>query len=262
VRLRAVAAHHGARVPRAFAPVAAIARASKATGRRFRPSRPARFAVALVALVAAAPAVAGAEETSWGVQLLVGGPLNVRTPLTIRQDGEPELRVSRARWRTEPFRSPLYYAIGVFRRDGAREWALELLHQKLFLVNRPPEVERFSVSHGFNLVTVSRGFRQADGVWARLSAGAVVAHPESTVRGRAYPQDRGLLGRGYHLSGATIGVGVQGRLPAGTTFQGVAEARVTASYAVVPVAGGRARVPSVSLHLLAGGGGETAPSGD
>ncbi|HYG68463.1 MAG TPA: hypothetical protein VD838_12410, partial [Anaeromyxobacteraceae bacterium] len=198
-----------------------------------------------------------AADPSWGVQVLVGGPLNFRSPLTIRQDGEPRIRVSRARWRTDPFRAPLYYAIGVFRRSGDREWALELLHQKLYLEDPPPEVERFSISHGYNLVMLSRGFRQADGLWARVSAGAVIAHPESTVRGRAYPEDRGLLGLGYHLSGATIGVGVQGRLPADTLLHGVAEARLTASYAEVPIAGGHARVPSVSLHLLAGPGVET-----
>jgi hypothetical protein len=215
--------------------------------------------LAALAIVAAAPLTLRAEDASWGAQVLVGGPINFRAPLTIRQDGEPELRVARAHYRTEPFRSPLYYAIGVFRRDGAREWAIELLHQKLHLVNRPPEVERFSVSHGFNLVTVSRGFRQADGVWARVSAGAVVAHPESTIRGRAYDEHRGTFGLGYHLSGATIGVGVQGRLPSTAILHGVAEARVTAAYAVVPVAGGTARMPSVSLHLLAGAGGETEP---
>lgn len=250
MRPGSVAARRGARVHRVFAPVAAIAVAPVA----------AIVAALAVALAAATPAVARAGEASWGVQLLLGGPLNFRTPLTIRQDGEPKLRVSRARWSTEPFRAPLYYAIGVFRRDGGREWALELLHQKLFLENPPPEVERFSISHGFNLVTVSRGFRQADGLWARVSAGAVIAHPESTIRDRAYDEHRGLFGLGYHLSGATIGVGLQGRFPASTTFQGVAEARISASYASVPIAGGRARVPSVSLHLLAGGGGETAPS--
>jgi hypothetical protein len=205
--------------------------------------------LASAALLAAAQAAAGAE---WGVQILFGGPLNLRTPLTVRQSGEPDVHV-RARWATRPFESPIYYGVGGFRRDGGREWALELLHHKLYLQNPPPEVQRFSVSHGYNLVLASYGIELARGIWTRLGAGAVVAHPESTVRARAFDERRGLFGLGYHLGGPAVSAGLEGRVPLGTDRLRLAlGGRVTGAYAVVPVEGGRAQVPNVALHATAG----------
>ena len=62
----------------------------------------ARLLLAAAMLAAAQPA-AGAE---WGVQILFGGPLNLRTPLTIRQSGEPDVH-ARARWETRPLERPI-----------------------------------------------------------------------------------------------------------------------------------------------------------
>jgi hypothetical protein len=165
--------------------------------------------LASAALLAVAQPAAGAE---WGVQLLFGGPLNLRTPLTIRQGGEPDVHV-RARWATRPFESPIYYGVGGFRREGGREWALELLHHKLYLRNPPPEVQRFSISHGYNLVLASYGIELAHGIWSRLGGGAVVAHPESTVRGRTLDEGRGLFGLGYHLAGPAVSARGSRRVP-------------------------------------------------
>lgn len=205
--------------------------------------------LASAAVLAAAQAAAGAE---WGVQLLFGGPLNLRTPLTVRQRGEPELDV-RARWKTRPFERPIYYGVGAFRRDGGREWTLELLHHKLHLRNPPTEVQRFSISHGYNLVLASYGVELAHGIWTRVGGGAVIAHPESTVRGRALDETRGLFGLGYHLAGPALSAGVEGRMPLGTERLRLAlGGRVTGGYAVVPVDGGRAHVPNVAFHATAG----------
>jgi hypothetical protein len=205
--------------------------------------------LASAALLAVGQAAAGAE---WGVQILFGGPLNLRTPLTIRQTGEPDLDV-RAHWTTRPFESPIYYGVGGFRRDGGREWALELLHHKLYLRNPPPEVQRFSISHGYNLLLASYGIELARGIWTRVGGGAVVAHPESTVRGRTLDEGRGLFGLGYHLAGPAVSAGIEGRVPLGTERLRLAlGGRVTGGYAFVPVEGGRARVPNVALHATAG----------
>jgi hypothetical protein len=219
-----------------------------------RPRSAPRLASAALAaaLGALAPSPAAPEErASWGVQVFVGSPLNARSPLTIRQHGEPDLEV-RARWRTRPFESPLYYGVGAHRRAGGREWYGELVHHKLYLANPPPEVEEFSVSHGYNLVILGHGREVARGVWARAGAGVVVAHPESTVRGRTLPQDGGPFGRGYHLAGPALSAGVEGRVPLGDRLRLLLGGRVTGAYAVVPVEGGRAHVPNVAFHATAG----------
>ncbi len=178
-------------------------------------------------------------------------PLNVPTPLTISQSGEPDLNVT-ARYATRPFSPPLYWVFGVFRREGGHEWALELLHHKLYLENPPPEVGAFSLSHGFNLVVLSHGFEVSPGVWARVGGGLVVAHPESTVRGESWPQKGGPFGLGYRLAGGVISAGLEGRVPLGDRLRLAVGGRVTGAYAVVPVAGGSARVPNVAFHATAG----------
>ncbi|WP_242346299.1 hypothetical protein [Anaeromyxobacter terrae] len=199
------------------------------------------------ALLATAEAAAGAE---WGVQLLVGGPLNLRTPLTIRQSGEPDLHV-RARWATRPFENPIYYGIGGYRRESGREISLEFLHHKIYLQNPPPEVQDFSVSHGFNLLVGSYGIEVARGVWTRLGGGLVLAHPESTVRGQTFEEGGGLFG--LHLAGPAVSAGIEGRVPLGTDrLRLTVGGRVVGAYAVVPIANGSARVPNVAFHATAG----------
>lgn len=181
----------------------------------------------------------------------MGVPFNARTPVTIRQHGAPDLRF-RARWATRPFENPLYYGVGVFRRSAGHEWSAELVHHKLYVLNPPPEVQEFSVSHGYNLVLVGHGVEVAPGVWARGAAGVVVAHPESTVRGRALPQTKGPFGRGYHLAGPALSLGLEGRVPVGDRIRLAVGGRLTGGYAAVPVEGGSARVPNVAFHATAG----------
>jgi hypothetical protein len=207
---------------------------------------------ALAAALAVGPARAA---PAWGVQVFLGFPLNARTPLTVRQDGEPDVEV-RARWETRPLERPWYYGLGVFRRDAGREWSLELVHHKLYLANPPPEVDAFSVSHGYNLLVLGIGREVSSGVWARAGAGAVIAHPESTVRGRTHPQDGGPFGLGYHLAGAALSGGIEGRIPVGDRLSVAVAGRLTGAYAVVPVEGGSARVPNVAFHATAGLDGE------
>jgi hypothetical protein len=117
------------------------------------------------------------------------------TPLEIRQAGQDELRFH-ARYETRPLDTPLYYDLRLARWHGSRGFELDLLHQKLFLTNPPPEVQAFAVSHGYNLLTLNHLWRSTALVY-RLGGGLVVAHPESTVRGRTFE-------RGYRLSGPTL----------------------------------------------------------
>jgi hypothetical protein len=202
-----------------------------------------------IALAAHASASANA---GWSFQVSVGLPFDLPLPLTIDQRGESPLRV-RARWETRPFESPLYLDLRIARWDGRGEWSLDVLHHKLYLTNPPAEVQQFGVSHGYNLVFVSHAREVARDTWARAGAGVVIAHPESTVRGRAF-EGGGPLGGGYYPAGPTLVLGAERRLfPVGGLFfslQGLA----AASWARVPVADGHATVPDVSLHALFGTG--------
>lgn len=200
-----------------------------------------------VLLLASAPPATSAD---WTFELFVGVPFGFPAPLTIRQSGRPDI-AARAHYESRPFRKPLYYGWRIGRWDGDRAWELELVHHKLYLAEPPGEVQEFAISHGYNLVTVNRA-RERGGLVRRAGAGVVVAHPESTVRGKALPQDRGLLGWGYYLAGPTVQAALEKRIRLhGDLFLPV-EGKATASFARVPVADGSADVPYAALHGLAG----------
>jgi len=196
------------------------------------------------ALIHAAPLAA----QNWRVQAGLGNVYNFRTPLTIRQAGSPRLRFT-ARYTTRGFEKPFYWAVRLDRRIGGARWGVELNHDKLFLQNGPPEVDRFSVTHGFNIVSLFRT-SAGDGLGYRIGLGALLAHPENTVRGRPVDETRGV--RGYHLTGpvALVSLVANGRVLGGTGV--FAEARMLGGPARVPVAGGHARFWTLGAHFSAG----------
>ncbi len=207
-------------------------------------------------MLAGAPA-SGALAADWAVEIFVGIPLGLPSPLTIRQAGQPDIAV-RARYESRPFRTPIYYGWRIGRWDGGRGWELELVHDKLYLADKPAEVGEFALSHGFNLLTVNRAWEHGR-VVRRVGAGTVIAHPESTIRGKALPGDGGLFGWGYYLAGPTVQAAVEKKIRIrGDLFLPV-EGKATASFARVPVADGSADVPYAAIHGLAGLG--AGPSG-
>ena len=200
---------------------------------------------------------AGADAGGrWAAEVHLGGAWNLPLPLLIRQEGHDDLTF-RARWETRAFKLPLYYVGRLVTRDGNRGWALDLTHHKLYLVDPPDAVQSFAVSHGYNLLTLHR-LVEHDARRYGLGAGLVIAHSENEVRGQRLDERGGPLGRGYHLAGPTLGA-LASWLPARRDGPyATAEARLTVSYARVPVAGGHARVPNVALHVTMGVGWEGA----
>ncbi len=196
---------------------------------------------------------AGADAGGrWAVEFHLGGALNLPLPLMIRQDGHDDLAF-RSRWNTRALELPLYYVGRLVNREGDRGWALDLTHHKLYLVDPPDPVQSFAVSHGYNLLMLHR-LAEHRGRRYGLGAGLVIAHPESEVRGQRLAERGGLFRSGYYLSGLTVGA-LASWLPARRCgLYPAAEARVTTSYARMPVARGHARVPNVALHVTVGMG--------
>jgi hypothetical protein len=200
--------------------------------------------------LAAATPTAAAE---WSLQLSLGAAANLESSLTVRQEGFGEIRVTDAEYETRPLESPPYYAWRVGCWNERRGWELELIHHKLFLRDPPPEIERLSISHGYNLVTVNHGWRV--GRYAlRLGAGGVLAHPESTVRGRVAREESGLFDSGYHWTGPVLQGAVERRFELGERWFLAIEGKASAARAEVPVANGEAEVPNFALHGLFGVG--------
>ena len=212
--------------------------------------RPGRHAgrLTLAALLVALP-IHGAAAQEWSVHAGVGGAYNLSLPLTIEQTGAPDLSLT-GHYDTRAFDTPLYYVLRVERAYGNGALALELIHHKLFLTNPPDEVQDFSISHGFNVVTLQRAWSRAGVVSLRAGAGVVVAHPETTVRGQKQPGG-GWLDRGYYVSGPAAQVAFGISRPLRGRWRVGGEGKLVGARAWVPIADGTARLWHASAHLNA-----------
>ena len=190
-------------------------------------------------------------QPSGTVELFAGTSWSLPLPLTIAQPGEPIIQF-RARYSTRPLRDAPYYAYRVTAFSGGRGLGAELIHHKIYLENPPPEIERFEVSHGYNLVLGSYAAHNSGLTW-RVGVGVVIAHPEGRVRTDPVGPVRSFLGGGYHIAGITAQLGVGRGMYLGSGFFVQPEFKITGSAARVPLAGGGyASVPNIAVHALGG----------
>ncbi len=195
---------------------------------------------------------ARAEEPRWGIELHAGAAHSFDSPLVIEQDGA-ELVDQEAKWSGRSFESPLYYVLRAWRRTGERAWMLDLVHLKVYLENPPPTVQAFSISHGYNLLQLSRvswrgPLRYGGGL------GVVLAHPENTVSGRRLDEDHGGYFGGYYFTGPAVGLILGATTDATKRAWLAADLRTTMAWAKVPVVDGDAVVPNYSIHASLGAG--------
>jgi hypothetical protein len=206
---------------------------------------PRRWSVVFVALALVPRFVQAQVE----LQAFLGSAVSAPSPLTITQANQPDLHLT-AHWATRPWSDTWYYAgrIGLWRGD--RGWLLDFTHHKIYLTNGPAEVQKFRITNGMNLITVSRGFRRGPLSFA-FGVGPVVASPLTRVRGATLESGRGFWG-GYFLSGGNLMASATRNLPILAGLFLSLDARASASYVRIPVAHGHAAVPNFALHAHAG----------
>jgi hypothetical protein len=200
----------------------------------------------LLLAIALWPAPAAAQLELQG---FLGSSESVPSRVSITQAGQPDIRAT-AHWDTRPFEDTWYYAGRIGAWKGEKGWFLDFTHHKLYWDDRPPEVQRFQITNGMNMFTVSRGFRRGKFSYS-FGAGPVITFPVTRVRGRRLGEERGFWG-GYFLSGGNLMATATRRFP---LIQGVflsLDGRASFSYVRVPVAGGHAAVPNFALHFHAG----------
>ena len=193
---------------------------------------------------------ASASDTGWSAEFLLGGAWNAGSGLKITQSGHPDLEFD-ADFATDPFAQPLYWALRFNHHRPGRIWSLELLHHKLILQDPPPEVAEFSITHGTNIVSLQHAWLRPRWRFMAL-AGLVVAHPENTVRGLKLPEEGGLFGVGYQVTGPALGAGVGAHITLTDWLDLNAEARLIAAWIRVDVVDGRASFTNLAAHLLLG----------
>jgi opacity protein-like surface antigen len=207
-----------------------------------------RRSLVLLAVMMAVPSQAAAE---WTFAAFAGAVATRRNTLTVDLPARAsQLTLRPVRYVGRSFESPPYYAYRVGRFIGPHFGIeAEFIHLKAYArlpVN--PLVQRFSMSHGLNLVLGNLVWRSALServtVSARGGAGVAVPHGESTVAGISQEQ--------YEISSAAFlaGGGVQVRVT--KRVAGVVEYKLTATSPHVTVSGGSIAGRFLSHHVVVG----------
>lgn len=184
------------------------------------------------------------------MELLSGTAWSVPSRLAIEQSGMERLSF-RAHWATHASDDAPYFAVRFGLWNRRHGWELQFLHHKIALTNRPPEIDKFEVSHGWNLLTIQRATHSKVLDW-RVGVGPVIAHAEGTVRDRDVDGGDGLFGQGYYLSGAGVLGGAGRSFAIWRKLFATAEGQVTFSSARIPINTGHARTTNLAFHLLLG----------
>jgi hypothetical protein len=192
-------------------------------------------------------------QVRWSADFNLGLPLNIPMPVTITQNYQPVISQFGI-WSAEPFARPFNWMWRIGRWNWGRAWEFETMHHKMVLMNRPDEIQRFGITHGFNTLTLNRA-REIGKVVLRYGAGGVLAHPESTIRDQVFNEKSGLFKSGYFLTGPIIMTSVSRPLRIGNSLLINLEGSITAGYARLPVASGSASLMHLAFHLHAGIGG-------
>lgn len=185
----------------------------------------------------------------WTLQVSTGTSYSFPSPLSIQQDGEKDIDLT-AEYETRAWATVApYYDLRIAKWKGDTAWEFESLHQKLYLSNKPDEVQKFAISHGYNLNMLNFALSKGGFIY-RGGFGFVMTHPETQVRGKRLEDDGGF--NGFYISGAGGQVAVEKRYYATEKVSLSLEAKFTAAYAVIPIADGTASVPNYAVHGLIG----------
>jgi hypothetical protein len=204
---------------------------------------------ALGAAAQSAPESGRGSRHQLELQAFLGSSVSLPSPVSISQSGQPTLNFT-GHWATRPFLDTWYYAGRLGLWKGDKGWLLDFTHHKIYLIDRPAQVQRFQITHGMNAITVSRAFRHQHLSYA-FGAGPLVAAPLSTVRGQHRPYGGGFFG-GYYLAGGTLMSSVTRYFPLKVGVSLLLDGRASASYARVPVANGHGSLLNIALHFHAG----------
>lgn len=192
-------------------------------------------------------------QTHWSFELQFGVVHSLDLPLTIKQQGFPDIKIPKADFYSEPLLSPPYWSWRFSKWFKNKSIEFETIHHKFYLRNKPAEVQRFGISHGYNMIFMNHS-RKFKGVILRAGAGSALVHPESTIRGMAYPEGLGFDIKGYRLRGISLNLAAAKQINISKHFFINTEAKINGAVANIPVVNGHARVHIIVFQLIVGPG--------
>lgn len=202
-------------------------------------------------------------QVKWTFEFCGGTALNLPSDIKIHQAGFEDLHVGKARFYSEPFTLPPYWDWRISHTARKTSIELEAIHHKLYLKNMPPEIKRFSISHGFNMFFINFG-KVTDGailindktikgdIILRIGIGAVFAHPETEIRGFSFEDKGEFLNTNYYFSGPAINLAMGKRWYVLKRLFFNTEIKLISAYAKIPVALGHAKLLTSSFQFVAG----------
>lgn len=129
----------------------------------------------------------------------------------------------------------------------------ETIHHKLYLINKPAEVQRFGISRGYNMLILDHGMEIRKFIFCAV-LGSVLLHPESTIRGMVLPRSPGFDWKEHKLKRVLLNLAFSKQIKWGKYFFVNTEAHGTVSVVNAPIVNGHARVHTVVFHLILGPG--------
>ena len=196
-----------------------------------------------------------AQKATWSFELHGGVLYNIPASLIIKQKNEETLRFN-AQYSSEPMNSPYYWVWRISRWQNNRSWEFEAIHHKLYLDNIPPEIQEFSISHGYNLLTINRSFKkllfQKHSYILRLGAGAVLSHPENKIRDKELYPHGGLFELGYYFTGPVLNISAAKRFYIINRLFVNTEIKFNPSVSWVPIEDGHSRVWNLPVAFVFG----------
>ncbi|MDZ7332129.1 MAG: hypothetical protein ONB13_00875 [candidate division KSB1 bacterium] len=189
-------------------------------------------------------------QHSWQLAIALGDAYCVPAPLCLRQKGFSDIKVT-ARFATHSFQPPIYYAMKASRYAGADGWEFEFIHLKIDLKNKNEDIQRFEVSHGFNLFTLLRSWKRRNFDW-QIGGGLVLAHPENTVRNLKISETNGLFHSGYYIAGPNIQLALARTLIRRRDFSIFISGKFTGAHCWIPIAAGQSQLLLFNFHGLFG----------
>jgi len=193
----------------------------------------------------------GQEKSQWTFDMSYGGiTFNIPAPLYIEQEGETDISIPFAKYRSEEYIRPWYWLWRFSKIKNSRSWGFEAIHHKLYLQNKTSDIQDFAISHGYNILHINRGFHY-DKLTLMLSAGCIYAHPENTIRDKKLNPDQGILNWGYYITGPSIATTINKKWDLSNWIYFWAESKLNLSYSKVPIAKGNAKMVQASFHLMA-----------
>jgi hypothetical protein len=206
--------------------------------------------ISIILLILISLSFGANAQNQWTFEVLSGDAHCFKTALTIKQSGYDDINL-KAKYATNSFKFPIYYSLRIAKWNHRKAWELDLVHLKIKLKNNPPEVQRFEISHGFNLLIFNRMWAKRN-YTIRIGGGVVIAHPENTVRGKKLPENAGIFEKGYYIAGSTVQFSIGKVISLFQNLNFIIEGKLTGAFARIPVQDGYSRVTHVAIHGLVG----------